>query len=390
LYSIDGGVTFKNFGNFENLKAGDYSLVVKDGNNCRTQPLSITLTQPPAITFTTDKDNVVCNGTASGRIKVKAIGGTGSLSFSKDFGLNYQADSIFNNLTAGSFNIRVRDLTGCQSNIKIVNITQPKAITFQTTTTNPICFGGNDGKIVVRNARGGSDAPPYKYSKDNGETWQNSNIFNNLSAGVYYIRARDGEQCVSDFVVLTISNPTKITFEIMKQDVSCGFTSNGVIAFKNLSGGSAPLGYSINNGSSYRTDPTFTNLVAGSYQALVKDNTGCISETKPVGIINTCPPPSGLSRRNPQLTQHIPMLIMSIAPNPVEDNVALTVYSIVDRETEFQFYDMLGRVMKTEKKMVEKGYNTLNFDCYNLTGGMYQIITVGSYPRGVDYRFVKL
>jgi hypothetical protein len=50
-----------------------------------------------------------------------------------------------------------------------------------------------------------------------------------------------------------------IIFEIVKQDVTCGFTNNGVIAFKNLNGGAAPLGYSINNGSSYRTDPMFTN-----------------------------------------------------------------------------------------------------------------------------------
>jgi hypothetical protein len=390
LYSIDGGVRFKIFGGFDNLKAGNYNLVVKDGNNCQTQPLSILLTEPPAITFTTDKENVVCNGGASGSIEISAIGGTGALTFSKDFGLSYQADSVFNNLLAGVYNIRVRDLIGCQSNSKNVRITQPNPITFQATTTNPVCFGGNDGKIVVRNTRGGNDAPPYKYSKDNGLTWQNSNIFNNLSAGVYYILARDGGQCVSDFVVLTVSNPTKITFEIVKQDVTCGFTNNGVIAFKNLNGGSAPLGYSINNGSSYRTDPMFTNLIVGNYQTLVKDNIGCISETKPISIINICPPTANLSRRNPQLTKNIPMLITEMIPNPVEDNLALTVYSIVDKETEFQFYDMLGRVIKTEKKMVEKGYNTLNFDCYNLMGGVYQIITVGSFPRGVDYRFLKL
>jgi large repetitive protein len=390
LYSIDGGTTFKNFNNFENLKAGIYSLVIKDGNNCRTQPLSITLTQPPAITFSTDKENVVCFGSASGKIKVSANGGTGALSFSKDFGSTYQTDSIFNNLLVGVYNIRVRDLTGCQSNSRNVRITQPNPITFQTTTTNPICFGGNNGKIVVRNARGGRDAPPYNYSKDNGVTWQNSNVFNNLSAGVYYIRLRDGEQCVSDFVVLTVSNPTKVTFEIVKQDVTCGFTNNGIITFRNLNGGAAPLGYSINNGGSYRTDPMFTNLTAGNYQALVKDNTGCISETKPVSIINTCPPPANLSRRNPQLSKTIPMLITEMVPNPVEDNLALTVYSIVDKETEFQFFDMLGRVVKTEKRKVEQGYNTINFDCYELAGGVYQIITVGSYPRGVDYRFLKL
>ena len=281
-------------------------------------------------------------------------------------------------------------MTGCQSNIKNVRITQPNPITFQTTTTNPVCFGGTDGKIVVRNARGGRDAPPYNYSKDNGVTWQNTNVFNNLSAGVYYIRLRDGEQCVSDFVVLTVNNPTKITFEIVKQDVTCGFTNNGVIAFKNLSGGAAPLGYSINNGASYRTDPMFTNLTAGSYQALVKDNTGCISEAKSVGIINTCPPTANLSRRNPQLSKTIPMLITEMIPNPVEDNLELTVYSIVEKETEFQFFDMFGRVVKMEKRMVEKGYNKINFDCYELTGGVYQILTVGSYPRGVDYRFLKL
>jgi hypothetical protein len=388
-YSINDGATFKNFGNFENLRASNYNLVVKDGNNCRTQPLSITLTQPPAITFSTVKNNLDCFNDASGSIKVKAIGGTGTLSYSKNYGVTYQADSIFNNLLAGNYNIKVRDLTGCQSVIKTVTLSQPSTITFQISKTDPICFGGINGKIVVRNVKGGNN-DSYKFSKDNGVTWQNNNSFNNLSAGVYYIRVRDDSKCVSNFVVVSVNNPTKVTFEIIKQDVTCGYTDNGIIAFRNLTGGAAPLGYSINNGGSYRTDPTFTNLIAGNYQALVKDNTGCISETKPVSIINTCPPTANLSRRNPQLSKTIPMLITEMIPNPVEDNLALTVYSIIDKETEFQFFDMLGRVIKTEKKMVEKGYNYINFDCYELTSGVYQILTVGSYPRGVDYRFVKL
>jgi large repetitive protein len=389
LYSIDGGVTFKGYGIFDNLVAGAYSLVVKDANNCQTSPLSILLTQPAAISFTTENKDAVCNNDASGSIKVKAIGGVGALSFSKDYGTTYQTDSIFRNLLAGTFNIKVRDLSGCQSVIKTVTIAQPNAISFQINKTDPICFGGNNGKIVVNNPVGGSNNG-YKFSKDNGATWQNNKTFDNLSAGVYYIRVRDGVQCVSNFVVVSVNNPTKVTFEIVKQDVTCGYTNNGIITFRNINGGAAPLGYSLNNGGSYRTDPMFTNLTAGNYQALVKDNTGCISETKPVSIINTCPPTSNLSRRNPQLSKTIPMLITEMIPNPVEDNLAITVYSIVDKETEFQFFDMFGRVIKTEKRKVEQGYNTINFDCYELAGGVYQIITVGSYPRGVDYRFLKL
>lgn len=54
----------------------------------------------------------------------------------------------------------------------------------------------------------------------------------------------------------------------------------GWINFSNVQGGTPPYLYSVNSGNSLQSQPLFTNLSAGVYEALVEDSNGCtFSET---------------------------------------------------------------------------------------------------------------
>lgn len=63
---------------FENLKAGSYTIIIKDGMSCSTST-STTIIEPGLITARIDltgSDRIVCYGQANGYVKVKAQGGT--------------------------------------------------------------------------------------------------------------------------------------------------------------------------------------------------------------------------------------------------------------------------------------------------------------------------
>ena len=76
------------------------------------------------------------------------------------------------------------------------------------------CFGENDGSIVLQALSGG--APPYAYSID-GQNYTSTNIFQNLSAGMYTLRVRDGGGCLWQSAV-TLVEPPELSVRLFASD----------------------------------------------------------------------------------------------------------------------------------------------------------------------------
>ena len=71
---------------------------------------------------------------------------------------------------------------------------------------------------------------------------------------------------------------------------SCSGALDGQIAITNVTGGTAPFLYSINNGANYFNTPTFTGLAAGNYMVRVKDDFLCESAAVSVTVsLGSCP-----------------------------------------------------------------------------------------------------
>ncbi|MFD2246779.1 Ig-like domain-containing protein [Pontibacter ruber] len=64
---------------------------------------------------------------------------------------------------------------------------------------------------------------------------------------------------------------------------TCAGSSTGKVTLK-ANNGVAPFSYSLNGGSTFQSSATFDNLAAGTYSALVKDATGCVSATVQVRV----------------------------------------------------------------------------------------------------------
>lgn len=151
---------------------------------------TIRVVRTNSISNSTAVTNVACNGGNTGSIVLVASGGGGGpYQYSINGGGTFQASGTFNNLLAGTYNVRIKDAGACIKDT-VINITQPAAITASATNTNATCSATANGTITVT-ASGG--IAPLSYSI-NGTTFQASNIFT-VFDGNYNITIKDNNNC---------------------------------------------------------------------------------------------------------------------------------------------------------------------------------------------------
>jgi hypothetical protein len=285
-FSINGGTTWQTTGEFLNLFAGTYSVIVKDGNGCTTTVGPNTINEPAKITISAEivDDVTICWYNTDGSIVVLATGGTGDLQFSIDGGTTWQADGFFNNLSVGTYQVSVKDDKGCIKNGSLLTVAGPPQIVIDptTTTTNVTCNAGNDGQINVV-ATGGTGALSYSI---NGGPGQATGLFTGLTAGSYTVTVTDFNLCTLDYSV-TLTQPTAITYTSQNfTNITCNSASDGTITIV-VSGGIAPYSYSIDGGATYpNTTGQFTGLAGGNYNVVVKDANGCTVNGNTINLID--------------------------------------------------------------------------------------------------------
>ncbi len=279
-YSIDGGLEWSDNGVFNNLEAGTYNLWVKDENECSIEygsnPVVIDEADEILITIVEIND-VSCFGSADGSIQLSAEGGTDTLWYSIDNGINWSLDGAFTNLNGGQYNAKVKDVAGCikdyQNNPIVIN--EPDAIQIESVSSeDPLCNGNANGSIQI-NAQGGIGN--LMYSIDNGSNWfDNNGNFQNLAAGTYYISVKDENDCQRNMdVPLVLNNPEVLSFEAVSSEApTCAELENGSIDI-DVMGGTGSLMYSIDNGENWSTSGMFEGLGNGEYYVAVKDENDC-------------------------------------------------------------------------------------------------------------------
>jgi gliding motility-associated-like protein len=269
-YSINGGTTFQASGTFGTLAAGSYTVIARDANGC-TFPVSVTITQPPALTGAiTAQTNVLCNGASTGSVTALGNGGTPSYTYSIN-GVTFGASGTFTGLTAGSYTVTIRDGNNCTMTLP-VTITQPPPLAASITSqTNNLCFGGNTGAVTVT-ATGGTAA--YTYALNAG-TPQANGTFTGLTAATYTVTVTDANNCTTT-VPVTITQPTQVTVTATKVDATCGQPNGSITATG--ANGTPTYTYSI-NGVTFQAGATFTGLASGTYTVTVKDANGCTNTT---------------------------------------------------------------------------------------------------------------
>ncbi|WP_211297023.1 SprB repeat-containing protein, partial [Flavobacterium granuli] len=252
------------------ILAGTYHWEVKNSKGCIATGSVVLVEPPPIVVSSATAVNPKCNAGTDGSISIIATGGTGSLMYSKDNGLTYQASNVFSGLAAGSYLWAVKDVNNCVLK-GTVTISQPTDIAASAVANNPLCFGvANTGFTIT--ASGGTGT--LMYSKDNGATYVASSVFSGLSAGTYSWKVKDANECVKSGTV-TISIPADIAAAAVANNPLCFGVANTGFTIT-ASGGTGSLMYSKDNGLTYVASGVFSGLSSGTYSWKVKDANECV------------------------------------------------------------------------------------------------------------------
>jgi len=288
-YSIDG-INFQTQSSFQNLPFGQYVITTRDDNSCLTKD-TVQVGQPTQITAVLNTTNATCSS-SNGSIMAVASGGSGSgYVYSMD-GVNFTSSGVFSGLSAGTKFIVIKDGSGCKNTVSDVIVSAGGPAIVSSTSQNVSCHGGNDGTITISSVSGGTGT--IQYSKD-GITFQSSNIFSGLMAGTYIVQVKDANGCIAS-ISKVISEPNDFLINTSVTNIICHGTNSGAVVVS-ASGGAGFFAYSLNNGFTYQSSSTFTNLASGQYTVTIKDAANCISSetfliTEPspihaiVGVLN--------------------------------------------------------------------------------------------------------
>jgi uncharacterized delta-60 repeat protein/gliding motility-associated-like protein len=292
-YSIDG-INYQSSPVFPNVwNFGTFELTVKQGD-CISEPLEFSnfeqSTVAEADVIQPDCTDIPENGQLGAIMVTFPLGDL--FQYSID-GENYQDSPVFENLPPDTYQLTFRyyESEYCvsdpfEANIFALDIPDiPSAIITQPTCDNPF------GSIEVTSPF--MDFPPYTYSI-NGEDYQVSPFFENLSPGIYHLTAQllTGG-CPSDPLEVNINFPPVIpdtpTVIILQPD--CHNPFGGITITDPVDEGNEftpNYEYSI-NGVDYYEFTVFENLSSGFYYVKVRHlMSGCVSESVEV-IIDELP-----------------------------------------------------------------------------------------------------
>ncbi len=263
---------------YNDLSAGIYDVYVKDYNSCISHR-SVTVEEPPAPVINFDQKDVTCPGGQDAHFIV--IIETVGLAQDQDYeysldDINYQPDSLFDNLSAGSYTAFARNKQGCVSSAQVF-IDQPAEPNISFDKEDVSCPGGADAHfIVIIETVGLTVEQDYEYSLDD-VNYQPDSLFDNLKAGIYTVFARNANGCVEQASVV-IEEPETAELRFGKQDVTCpGGADGSFIVIIETVGlmQSGPYEFSL-DGINYQPDSLFENLSAGLYEVFIRNGAQCI------------------------------------------------------------------------------------------------------------------
>lgn len=130
---------------------------------------------------------------------------------------------------------------------------------------------GNDGMVSFIVLEGN---PPYSYSINGGASTQSGSLFAGLGSGDYELYVIDDADCLFEETV-TIDQESAPLELLSTEPTWCGNDSGEVMLSLNLPGS---FEYSL-DGFSWQGSPNFTNVTAGTYQAVVRNASGCTGST---------------------------------------------------------------------------------------------------------------
>jgi gliding motility-associated-like protein len=227
-YSLDNFATSQNSGLFSNLLALTYTVEAQDANGCEAQINVVVNSDNSVILIPGNSIPTSCFGTSDGELSVFTFGGPAPYQFSINNSA-YGVDSVFTNLSAGTYLLAVQDANGC-IDTATMNVLEPALLTVNAGTPVTVCLG--ESVTLTASATGGT--APYSISWNGNNQNPYTFIANSTEPDVVIVTDANG--CTSTNQIITTVLPLPIA------SASATPTNGGV-----------PLQVTISNQSQYAT-----------------------------------------------------------------------------------------------------------------------------------------
>ncbi|WP_282117691.1 T9SS type B sorting domain-containing protein [Maribacter aquivivus] len=258
---------------------GDYDVYVRDNSGnvdfCET-PFDITIDQDIPVAATQTVVDVTCFGGTNGSITLAPSGGEAPYTYSIDGG-TFGTVSSFNNLTAGTYDLRVRDVNNCEAILSVLVNELPEIETESVQTEAYTC--NQLGEITVGSVTpttGGSGS--YQYSL-NGGPWTaataGGTVFTDLTDNTYQVQVRDANNinCVVTLPEIIIA-PLP-TVPSLSSSVAYSCDGTGIIT---ILPDDATYTYSIDGNTPQIGDNVFNNVLVGQHTITVDYGSDCTTD----------------------------------------------------------------------------------------------------------------
>lgn len=282
-----GNTTLNNV--FNGLNGGSYRIVLEDSKGCPPDTSDwITIIEPDTVIIdSVHYTDVVCFGNTNGFIQAWASGGRGAITYTLIPPGTSNTTGVFPGIPAGIYSVIAADTNNCDTVWDNIIIAEPPEIVIDTAYYSDIsCYDSTNGSIFV-DAYGGIG--PLAYTLLPNGTTNATGSFTGLTAGSYYVRITDQNNCADSTAVMTIAEPDSIY--IIYEDFSpiqCFGDTNGIIEVQAL-GGTPPLTYTLMPAGITQPAGYFDNLDDGTYWVVVEDANGCPSAISSTLILDDPP-----------------------------------------------------------------------------------------------------
>lgn len=255
-----GNPTGQGTPNVTNLCAGNYTVDVKDANNC-VQTRTFVIAEPSAISATFSPTNpTTCLGT-NGAITATVNGGTPAYQYTWSPG--GVTSATLTNVGAGTYTLTIKDNANCTQTL-VTTLSNPTGPTITVTSTSITCNSLCNGSASV-SAFG---TAPITYTWSNGS---NATNVSGLCQGTFAINVGDATNCITSQTISIIQPPT-FSLNATATNVSCNSACNGSVATSPAGG---TPGYTVTWSPGAIVSNTLTNACAGTYTANVVDANSC-------------------------------------------------------------------------------------------------------------------
>ena len=269
---------------FTGLSAGNYTVTVKDENNC-TNTVNVTLSQPAKINANVPNVNLSCFGDVNGQLNITNVTGGHNIAANYTYTLNYlsaparpssgpQAAPLFTGLSAGNYSITINDdYDSCGSTFNFV-VNQPTQVVATLAEVVGTQNCNNSFQNLLLSAAGG--VPPYRYDISlNGSftsaSFASSIVIANVAPGPHKYYVMDANNCISVAqITIDTLEPLALNLISIKDVLKCFSDTDGSISVQAVGG----LGGYIYNltgpvNISNNTTGNFTGLPRGIYTITV-------------------------------------------------------------------------------------------------------------------------